>query len=104
MNRVPTATWSSETDRWETGESIFGHSDVFSETLPKWGMTRSGELFELPMPELATAGSGCSSSPRMLPTPTATYSGNSPELHLSKKPGRTQVTDLRILVEGVGLT
>ena len=39
----------------------------------------------------------------MLPTPTAQYSGNTAQNHLRKKPGRTQVTDLRILVEEVGL-
>ena len=36
---------------------------------------------------------------QMLPTPVAQTSGNSPEAHLRKKPGRAQVTDLAILVE-----
>lgn len=36
---------------------------------------------------------------QMLPTPVAQPSGNSPEAHLRKKPGRIQVTDLAILVE-----
>lgn len=36
---------------------------------------------------------------QMLPTPVAQPSGNSPEAHLRKKPGRAQVTDLAILVE-----
>lgn len=35
----------------------------------------------------------------VLPTPVAQPSGNSPEAHLRKKPGRTQVTDLSIIVE-----
>ncbi|WP_237170393.1 hypothetical protein [Prescottella equi] len=35
----------------------------------------------------------------VLPTPVAQPSGNSPEAHLRKKPGRTQVTDLSIVVE-----
>lgn len=35
----------------------------------------------------------------LLPTPCAQQSGNTPENHLSKKPGRTKVTDLAILVE-----
>lgn len=39
----------------------------------------------------------------LLPTPTATYSGNTAENHLSKKPGSVKVTDLRILVEELGL-
>jgi hypothetical protein len=35
----------------------------------------------------------------LLPTPVAQQSGCSPEDHLRKKPGRTQVTDLAIIVE-----
>ncbi|OBS01864.1 hypothetical protein A9W98_17935 [Mycobacterium gordonae] len=35
----------------------------------------------------------------LLPTPCAQNSGNTPENHLAKKPGRQQVTDLAILVE-----
>ena len=34
-----------------------------------------------------------------LPTPTATFSWNTPETHMCKRPGRTTVSDLRILVE-----
>lgn len=37
--------------------------------------------------------------PTLLPTPCAQQSGNTPENHLAKKPGRRQVTDLAILVE-----
>lgn len=35
----------------------------------------------------------------LIPTPVAQPSGNSPEAHLRKKPGRERVTDLAILVE-----
>lgn len=35
----------------------------------------------------------------LIPTPVAQPSGNSPEAHLRKKPGRKRVTDLTILVE-----
>lgn len=35
----------------------------------------------------------------LLPTPTAAQSGNTPENHLRKKPGRTRVTDLGIMAE-----
>jgi DNA (cytosine-5)-methyltransferase 1 len=35
----------------------------------------------------------------MLPTPVAQPSGNTPEDHLAKKPGRKQVTDLAVLME-----
>lgn len=37
--------------------------------------------------------------PLLLPTPMARHSGNTPENHLAKKPGRSVVTDLAILVE-----
>ena len=36
---------------------------------------------------------------QLLPTPVAQPSGNSPEVHLRKKPGRETVTDLAIVVE-----
>ena len=36
---------------------------------------------------------------QLLPTPVAQPSGNSPEVHLRKKPGREVVTDLAIIVE-----
>lgn len=85
----PIATWSPERDLWEGEEDIFGHSVVFSETLPKRGMTVGGRLYELPMSVPRTTDRGCSSSPH-LPTP---------EEHLRKKPGRTRVTDLAIVVE-----
>ena len=35
----------------------------------------------------------------LLPTPAAHDSGNSPESHLSKKPGRSQVTSLQVIAE-----
>lgn len=68
------ATWNSDRDFWETGEDIFGHSDVYSETWPTSGMTRNGVAFELPTWEHRTAGSGSSSSPQdetLLLTPVA---------------------------------
>lgn len=101
------ATWNPASSVWEATEShLCGHSVVFSETWPKSGMTLRGRVYALPTWGPPTDGGESSSSrgePMMLPTPTATYSGNSPALHLSKKPGRTKVTDLRILVEEVGL-
>lgn len=93
------ATWNQERDLWETSQmDIFGHSDVYVETWPKSGMTRDGQLFESPSWEGATTAQESSSS-RSLPTPMAHHSGNSPEEHLRKKPGRKRVTDLSILVE-----
>lgn len=35
----------------------------------------------------------------MLPTPTAVYGGGTPEAHLARKPGRSKVTDLRMVAE-----
>lgn len=143
----PLAIWNPETDRWELEqETIFGHSDAYSETWPTSGMTANGVAYELPTWEHHTAGSGSSSSQpdellqtplasegtkpsnvmgverrlstgqvfltnqivslcgldpteKLLPTPVAQPSGNTPENHLRKKPGRKVVTDLSILVE-----
>ena len=98
---------------------LSGHLGVFSETWPPSGMTRNGVAFELPTWELptddieyswlptqrATRGGSATETvaEHLLPTPTATYSGNTAENHLRKKPGRSSVTDLRILIEEVGL-
>jgi hypothetical protein len=35
----------------------------------------------------------------LLPTPAAHDSGNSPAAHLAKKPGRTRVTSLQVIVD-----
>ena len=65
----PIATWNPVRDVWETGEAslLCGHSDVYSETWPSLGMTRSGVAYELPMLEPATDDTACS----LLPTPMA---------------------------------
>lgn len=44
-------------------------------------------------------GMSLSQAVQILPTPVAQPSGNSPEAHLRKKPGRERITDLAILVE-----
>ena len=95
------ASWNPERDIWEVEQMdlLSGRSGVFSETWPASGMTRNGVAFELPTWELPTDDTEYS----WLPTPAATYSGNTAENHLRKKPGRSSVTDLRILIEGVGL-
>lgn len=91
------ATWNKQRDVWEAPEMdlISGRWAVYSETLPRSGSMRNGELFELPTWERATEGQGCS----YLPTPVAQPSGNTPEEHLRKKPGREVVTDLAIIAE-----
>ena len=174
----PLAIWNPVTDRWELEqETIFGHSDAYSETWPTSGMTVNGVAYELPTWEHHTEDSVSSSSQHdetllqtplasegtkpsntmgverrqstgqvfltnqivslcgldpsekllptpttseatgagrsekktggenlrtavtLLPTPVAQHSGNTPENHLRKKPGRKVVTDLAILVE-----
>lgn len=52
----------------------------------------------LPTPR-ATRGGSATETVELLPTPVAQPSGNTPEEHLRKKPGRVRVTDLAILVE-----
>lgn len=74
----PTSLWpaahyapaGSSSKTWQV-MSLWGWTP-FSETLPRWGMTRRGVLYELPTPAPPTSASDCSS---LLPTPTATESG-----------------------------
>lgn len=91
------ATWNKSRDVWEAPEMdlISGRWAVYSETLPRSGMTRNGELYAHPTSERATGEQECS----YLPTPVAQPSGNTPEEHLRKKPGREVVTDLAIIAE-----
>jgi hypothetical protein len=75
---APLASWNPARDAWETSHShidLFSElSAVYSETWPSWGMTRAGVAYELPTSAPPTAGSACSSSPGLLPTPEA-YEG-----------------------------
>lgn len=90
---IPKAIWNPETDRWEKKEgTIFGHSDVYSETLPKSGMTVGGQLFELPTLVPRITGSECSSSPHY-PTPQASdwKRDNYPADNRRKSPNITAV-------------
>lgn len=45
------------------------------------------------------ADNGLKVSDSLLPTTTASYGGSSAESHLARKPGRTTVTDLRMVIE-----
>lgn len=64
----PVAKWNPARDVWETDQGLIcGHSDVFSETFPRSGMTRGGLLFELPTSGLHMGVSASS----LLPTPLA---------------------------------
>lgn len=89
---TPLASWNPERDVWETLlVDLFSElSDVFSETWPPSGMTRSGCAFELPTLEpaiselefsllhspRATRGGSSSENARMLVTPTAQIAVN----------------------------
>lgn len=50
---------------------LCGHSVLYSETWPTSGSMRNGKSYPPPRPGLRIAGSGYSSSPGLLPTPTA---------------------------------
>ena len=76
---------------------------------PTAGKDSSSLRFDTPdtMPEAPNSGSNRKTQPAgllnqiatLLPTPAANDSGNTPENHLRKKPGRTQVTSLQIIAE-----
>lgn len=56
----------------------------FSGRWPAWGMTRGGELFELPTPALPTDAPGSSS---LLPTPEAKLSDSGPDYARANREG-----------------
>lgn len=76
----PLARWNPTRDIWEREslqDSLLSEpSDVYSETWPSSGMTRSGVAYARPTWEPAIGASESSSSPGLLPTPTA-YLGTS---------------------------
>lgn len=84
--------WVEQRERWEAlGDTDGAAGD-------QWGFSAAGE---------AQGGRARPDTGRpvgapvetLLPTPVAKPSGNTPEDHLRKKPGRSRVTDLRIVVE-----
>ena len=120
------AQWNPTRGAWETGQHdlLSTLSELYLATWPASGMTLDGVVYELPTPELHTDGSGSSSllpTPRttdmngpgkhgaggqdlrttiaLLPTPAANDSGNTPEQHLRKKPGRMVVTSLQVMAD-----
>lgn len=96
------ATWNPERDLWETDsmDLFSGLSDVYSETLPRSGMTRNGRLFLRPQSEPRTAGNESSSSPGLLRTPCAAEAEGGPlSPSMAKRNGQTlrltgQIIDL----------
>jgi hypothetical protein len=95
---VPIARWNPQRMIWETDQiDLFsGLSEPYSETFATSGVMRpDGSLWPLPQSALPIAASEF----LLLPSPVAQQSGSTPEEHLARKPGRTQVTDLAIIVE-----
>jgi hypothetical protein len=71
----PLAIYDPASSCWKMSGGMFPSDSMPSlATLPPWGMTHGGELFELPMPEPPT-GEPASSS--LLPTPKTTDEKNS---------------------------
>ena len=70
QQRTHLATWNQDKDFWEEGVDIFGHSVAYSAILPRSGMTRGGQLYELQISEHPTTEPGSFSLPT-LPTPAA---------------------------------
>lgn len=67
------AQWNATRGAWETGQQdlLSMRSELFLETWPASGTTRSGRVFELPTPALPTAATESS----LLPTPDVPNGG-----------------------------
>lgn len=93
---VPLAHYDPDLSCWRTSQGMFPSDwPTSSETCPRWGMTRAGELFELPTPALPTAAPASSSS--LLPTPLTT-DWNTPGTQWGASQGREQLRDIRVLL------
>lgn len=67
--RVPLAHYDPDSSSWRTSGVMFPSDwPTSSETCPAWGMTRAGELFELPTPALPTDVPASSSLLLLTPT------------------------------------
>lgn len=81
-------TRSNEPERWGGNGNVASSSGAGETDGEEW--KRHGD---------AVGDSGATSALTLLPTPVAQPSGNTPEDHLRKKPGRGVVTDLAIIAE-----
>lgn len=108
QKRQVKATWNPKADRWEElTQDIYGRSAAYVETWPKSGMTRDGQLFELPTSVPHITGRGCSSSRppqgvegRYLPTPNARDGGGGGAQHPDiRRAGGHQVCLTDVAVE-----
>ena len=74
---APLAFYDPDSSSWKTSQATFlSEWSTYSETLPRWGMTRGGELYELPTPAHPTDAPESSS---LLPTPVADHSRGLPQ-------------------------
>lgn len=79
MSPTPLAHYDPASSCWRMSQGTLPwEAPQLLETLPAWGITRGGVLFELPTPERLTSGRESSS---LLPTThasmaTGTWSGN----------------------------
>lgn len=74
MSGTPLAFYDHDSRFWRTLQAtLVSEWERYSETLPRWGTTRAGVLYELPMPAPLTDESECSS---WLPTPTVMDMGS----------------------------
>ena len=74
------AIWNSARGVWEKPETVnllCEHSELYSESWLTSGMMRNGVVYELPMRERLTSGSGFSSSLGKVSVPTPTASDHS---------------------------
>ena len=73
------------------GAGLFGPVP-FTGRIPDHGVMAAGHIHGRPAPVIGAAAF-------LLPTPAACESGNTPENHLRKKPGRSTVTSLKAITE-----
>ena len=91
----PLAIYDPASSCWRMFGGMFPSDSMPSlATLPAWGMTHAGELFELPMPEPPTVGHASSS---LLPTPITT-DYNTPGTEWGASKGREQLRDVTALL------
>jgi hypothetical protein len=93
------AIYDLATSSWRTlRHSLLEEWETYSETFPRWAMTRSGRLYLPPQSEHPTFGTASG----LLPTPVAKDDGKSPEAHMAMKQRmkggpRQTITSLAVL-------
>lgn len=92
--RVPLAHYDPDSSSWRTSQGMFPSGwPTSSETCPRWGMTRRGELFELPTPALPTVEHASSSAP-LIGTPTVNPAPRSERFAVGRTPNPAELVAL----------